>query len=207
MKTNLIFLLLIIFSSCKKQVNITDWEGAPLEWVVKEGNSYIISISSPFDHSVQIFKQSNKPIKKRNLNKNLKDFETWAFYKGVNTTGKVEYKSKINISKTITPGDGIIEGYIVHEFDSLFIKAFIFVDDDWYNEMDSTNILWGTLLSKQKQFNYQKLFDGLFVDTVFIDQRAFANNGLLRFEKIVVGDVNIETMRDENAKPTFMICQ
>jgi hypothetical protein len=99
------------------------------------------------------------------------------------------------IGNKINPNDGVINGLVIAKLNAKVYDIYIFVDEDWKNQIKNTNIVWGDDFSnkatlKEKKFDFSKSNNGVYYDIVrSITWKNYnpVNGGIL------VGDVNKNT--------------
>ena len=101
-------------------------------------------------------------------------FSLHGMYEGLMFKG--EYSSPggeilMRISNEMDTDDGIIEGYIVEVIENDLPTVYIFVDKDWKEQMDETNIIWGISFQNIKPFDFDKVSNGIFMDKIIDDNR------------------------------------
>jgi len=99
---------------------------------------------------------------------------------------------KMEVDSTFDIDDGIIEGYIVERYLNDTFEIFIFLDEDWKKEIPITNIIWGKDYSKTKQFIFNEVERGVYMDKIIDDARRFDYNYLQSNTGIIVGDATQE---------------
>ena len=110
----------------------------------------------------------------------------------------------MTIDNDLDPNDGVIQGYIVENFENKTPYAYIYLDDDWKKQIGETNIIWGKDLNITKKFEWIEVADGIYMNRIEDDKERFdvldINN---RESGIFVGDFTIEdTKKTSNDKWT-----
>lgn len=74
----------------------------------------------------------------------------------------------IDIGPKMDPTDGIIEGFILGKYEEDNFVFYLFVDEDWKEKIEFTNILYANDLTnpKIKQFDFSNFKDGIYIDKV-----------------------------------------
>ncbi|MFH0875481.1 MAG: hypothetical protein V1859_06070 [archaeon] len=105
--------------------------------------------------------------------------------------------AKISIGNEMDPYDGIINGFILGKIENETVVYYIFVDEDWKNNMTFTNILWSSNLKNAdatsiRQFDFSNGQDGIYYDKI-------DNFGNWFFGKrkggIFVGEITLDTLK------------
>ena len=120
-------------------------------------------------------------------------YEGW--YKG--QYFKREFYQGSQLVKKIAPGmnpqNDIIEGFIVENIEEGIPIVFIFLDQDWRNEVNHTKIFWGKSYQNKKDFNFSnEISNGVYLDIIQDDTERFENSFALHSGGIMVGDITLD---------------
>ncbi len=114
--------------------------------------------------------------------------------------------TKIKISNKMDSDDGIIEGLIAARLENGKFVFYIFVDEDWKEQMPFTNIVWGDDWSnrntmKQRVFDFSMVDNGVYVDKI-------EDSGWLDYDPIkggiIVGKITINDVLNDNTNSTYI---
>jgi hypothetical protein len=114
---------------------------------------------------------------------------------------KNEYSERNNVLMSITsnlnPNDGIINGFIVIKFEGnpVIPVAYVFLDEDWKNNVEETTIFWGKRYENKKEFSFKEVSKGVYMDKIEDDPDRYSNNYTFRYGGVVVGN----SLTDKNA--------
>ncbi len=116
-------------------------------------------------------------------------------------------KIRMEITKNLVPGDGILQGIIIERIDDGQPVAFIFIDEDWRNKLgDTVNIVWGKKYQNMKKFEYKEIEDGIYMNQILDDNNRFIQTfNDVHFGGIVVGNVNIKDVQEGNTDRTVIM--
>ena len=111
-----------------------------------------------------------------------------------------EFEVLMAIGSDLNPNDGVIQGYIVENFENNTPYAYIYLDEDWRKKIGDTNIIWGKDFDRIKAFEWTKVGDGVYMNRIEDDMARFAAGDInTRESGIFVGDVTLEdTKKDTN---------
>jgi len=112
---------------------------------------------------------------------------------------------KLRITTDLDPNNGIPEGWIAEYIEGKDVIAYIFVDEDWKNQIGNTNIIWGTELQFIKKFMYNPLSTGVYMDSIIDDPERFNKDYTERDGGIVVGNADSENAMYDNWDGTIII--
>jgi hypothetical protein len=101
----------------------------------------------------------------------------------------------MRITNIINPNDGIINGFILGKEESNIYSFYIFLDEDWKNQVPSTNILWGDDFENPetlniKPFDFSDSQNGIYVNKLDYDIDWFQKSP--RKGGIIVGEINTD---------------
>lgn len=108
---------------------------------------------------------------------------------------------KMRINKKMDPNDGIIEGFMVAEIENAteeIIWIYIFVDEDWKQQLEFTNIFFGMFYQYWKQFKFTEVSKGIYMDKVMDDPARHMEDYAIAAGGIIVGDVTPEDIINSN---------
>lgn len=112
---------------------------------------------------------------------------------------------KLRITTDLNPNNGIPEGWIAEYIQGKDVIAYIFVDEDWKNQISNTNIIWGSELQFIKKFVYNPISTGVYMDSIVDDPERFHNDYTKRDGGIVVGNANSENAMFDDWEGTTVI--
>jgi hypothetical protein len=120
------------------------------------------------------------------------------FYKGEYFEGQKAQNGilKIRIGSGFKPDDGVMEGYIIERKLNNSFEVFIFLDEDWRKQMPSTNIVWGSDYSKIKQFIFNKIAEGVYMDKMIDEPSRFEFNYRQSNTGIIVGNADLTDVQN-----------
>lgn len=99
----------------------------------------------------------------------------------------------IQISKRITPKDGIAEGYFVPEFTTRdgneVVKVTVYLDDDFLDLVPEPTIVYGWDWDNEAAFNRVEVREGLYSDSVIIDDAERMRSDQRSEIGVTVGEV------------------
>jgi hypothetical protein len=123
-------------------------------------------------------------------------FETMFLDIGFGNDTEDNYKkySLMEIDPELDPTDGIIEGFILGKYEDDEFVFYIFVDEDWKNNLEYTNIIYGNNIDsfKFKQFDFSIEEKGVYVDKIKGDFDWFTSSP--RMGGVYVGEISLETI-------------
>jgi hypothetical protein len=129
------------------------------------------------------------------INGTTTSFEYEGYYKGKYFTRHFpgEEPFLIRINPEMKPADGVMEGYLVERFINDTYQVFIFLDNDWKQEIPDTNIVWGKDYVFARPFDFSnEISPGLYMDEILDDPRRFGWNHRVSYSAILVGDITQE---------------
>ncbi|MFH2019894.1 MAG: hypothetical protein ABIJ34_00620 [archaeon] len=119
--------------------------------------------------------------------------------------------AKIKISQNMNPNDGIMNAFILAKVENKEFVFYLFVDEDWKNQIGFTNIMWGDNLKdinnvKVRSFDFEKFDKGIYYDKI-TDAVWFKKdtNGGIFLGEITKTDLGLKSEKDLNA--TFIYVQ
>jgi len=112
---------------------------------------------------------------------------------------------KLKITTDLNPNNGIPEGWIAEYIKGREVTAYIFIDEDWRNQIGDTNIIWGSELQFIKKFVYNPLSTGVYMDSIIDDPARFNEDYTESDGGIVVGNANSENALYDNWEGTTVI--
>ena len=98
----------------------------------------------------------------------------------------------MRIDTSMTPGDGIIEGFILEKIENDVPIAYIFLDEDWKEQVGNTNIYWGDSWAFNKSFEFNSIQEGIYMEKIEDDKSRFSEDYKIRLYGIIVGDLTFE---------------
>ncbi|MBI2138817.1 hypothetical protein HYU13_04460 [Candidatus Woesearchaeota archaeon] len=114
-------------------------------------------------------------------------------------TDPAEERVLMRIGPSMKPHDGVIEGFIIEKVKDGKPLLFIFLDNDWRNNVQNTTIFWGKAYQNDKLFNFSfEVSKGVYLDWVEDDAERFENNYNIHNGGVWVGELK------ENRKSTII---
>jgi hypothetical protein len=179
----------------------------PSSWIEEDRatnkKDFIINIKKATEDNSLIFSNQQD----YQVNDDLISFFHYGYYKGFffrnvysdkEITSETELReyAKIIISNRLVPNDGIIEAYVLAKRNGNNFEFFIFVDEDWKNQLAYTNIVWGNDFSDKNTlnlfpFDFSTSKEGIYIMKINGDLNWFELNP--RTGGIMVGEVNLDT--------------
>ena len=103
----------------------------------------------------------------------------------------------MRITNIINPNDNIINGFILGKEENNIYSFYIFLDEDWKNKIESTNILWGDNFRDPdtlnvKPFDFSKSEKGIYINKIDNDIDWFRKRP--RKGGIIVGEIDKNTL-------------
>jgi hypothetical protein len=108
----------------------------------------------------------------------------------------------------MNPNDGVIDSFILGKVEDTEFVFYIFVDEDWKNKIEFTNILYGRNFNSQgtlllRNYNFDEIKPGIYMDKIddynsWYDQDPVSGG-------IMVGEINIEDLSKEQVNSTFIM--
>lgn len=103
----------------------------------------------------------------------------------------------MRITNIITPKDNKINGFILGKEENNIYSFFIFLDEDWKDNLEFTNILWGDNFNDPdtlnvRPFDFSKNEKGIYINEIKDDIDWFKKRP--REGGIVVGEINKEIL-------------
>jgi hypothetical protein len=129
-------------------------------------------------------------------------FSQKVIYEG--NTENYEYSENnrvfLRFTNDMIPNDGIPEGYILEKFENKKPVAYIFIDEDFADEFDYVNIVWGKNLQYEKEFSFDILGEGIYYDRIEDDINRFSDNFRSHSGGIYAGYVFRDDLANRNYK-------
>lgn len=102
------------------------------------------------------------------------------FYDGEYFTGKsfsINDSVVMSIDEDLNPDDNVIDGFILDRFEDDELFSYIFVDDDWKNQVLDSEIVHGKNFENVIKFNFTKqISKGVYMMKIKEDLSRFSNN-------------------------------
>lgn len=129
-------------------------------------------------------------------------FEIESYYKGDQFYDEAikDGKVKMRITNDMTPGDGVIDGFMTEKYEDGKWIVDIFVDSDWKQQIPQTNIFWGTMYDQEKKFVFTEISRGIYHDQIIDDSERLFEDARIRTFGIIVGDIT----KGDTSKKTLM---
>ena len=147
------------------------WSDEPEDWVKKDGKVRHIDVL-----------EATKAASRMDVNGQQYEtetigtvFETEGWYQGNNfkTEYVVDDKVLMRITPDMTPGDGVIEGFVMERIEDV-PYILIFLDEDWKNTIPNTMIYWGKRRQMEALFDFtQEVSSGVYLNKVPDDPERF----------------------------------
>ncbi|MBW3004425.1 hypothetical protein KY310_01165 [Candidatus Woesearchaeota archaeon] len=190
-----ILVIIILFAYFMFKPAAEYYTDEPSDWVEtvgvaeKEINVDKVSKGQAFDNERNLYFY---------INGTKTSFEYEGYYKG-NYFSK-EYAENgavlMRVNPEMKPNDGIIEGVLVERFINNTYQVFIFVDEDWKNNIPYTNIVWGEDYVFEVPFEFKEISSGIYLTQIDDDPRRFGLNHRVSFSGIIVGDITQQQVKD-----------
>ncbi len=124
----------------------------------------------------------------------------------------IDENTLIQILPNMNPEDGVINGFILAKAENESFVFYLFVDQDWRNKIQFTNILWGDDLTdpstlKVRPYDFSEEQDGIYVDKIDYDIgwiKKDTNGG------VFLGEIDLNTLKiksQKNLNATFIYVQ
>jgi len=103
----------------------------------------------------------------------------------------------MRITNTISPKDNVINGFILGKEENKQYSFYIFLDEDWKNKVEFTNILWGDDFRNPdtlhiQPFDFSKNERGVYINKIKEDIGWFEKRP--RKGGIIIGEINKNTL-------------
>jgi hypothetical protein len=117
----------------------------------------------------------------------------------------------MRISNEMNPKDNTIDGFIIGKVENGTYVFYIFVDEDWKQRLEYTNILWGNDFTDSstlhiKRFDFSNSVNGVYVNKLDSDVDWFKQNPVSG--GIAVGEIDFDVLKkiinQEETNSTFM---
>jgi len=112
---------------------------------------------------------------------------------------------KMKISEEMNPNDGIIEGFILVRLENEELVFHVFLDEDWKNNVEYTNILWTNDFTTNdvnvNKFDFTESHNGIYINKIqgnFDWFKKRTNGG------IYVGEIDDEVIKKTEYDGTLM---
>jgi len=197
--TLLIVLLLVLLSRPERPPEIIGYTDNPEDWVEEVNGKKEILLEeitngkSFKDGSTQQFIDGEL----------WTAFELQGVYKGKIFSG--EYKEDgltlMRIDSIMDPKDGIIEAYIIENIvnkNTKEVDAYIFVDEDWKEQVSFTNIMWGAFYQNTKPFQFTEISEGIYMDKIKDSPGRFQENFAITRGGVAIGDISTSDIENNN---------
>ena len=121
-----------------------------------------------------------------------------------------EYKKDatviLRVNQEMNPNDGIIEAYIAEDIKEGRIFAYVFVDEDWKEAIgDDTNILWGSNHQNIKEFVFNEISKGIYMDQIEDDRSRFNEDFSESKGGVSVGSLTLKNVEEENISNVIFV--
>jgi hypothetical protein len=82
--------------------------------------------------------------------------------------------AKMQITNEFVSGDSVVNGFVLAREENSKLVFYIFVDEDWRNKLEYTNILWGDDFKQAdklnlREFDFSRQEDGVYIDKLETD--------------------------------------
>jgi hypothetical protein len=122
-------------------------------------------------------------------------FSISGFYEGESFIGEYRdaaNRTRMKITPSMQPGNGIAEGYIAELVIDGEPTLFIFVDEDWKDQIPDTKIYFGRSFENEIEFDFENPTEkknGVYMMRVLDDPKRFENNFSTHFGGVYLGDL------------------
>jgi len=137
-------------------------------------------------------------------------FFSYGSYNGLPFTSYYEKDNikLIEISPSLDPDDGIIQIFILAKNDVSGFIFYIFVDDDWKNQLEHTNIIYGRDFSipitlTSKPYNFEEIKPGIYMDSITDYNNWYDEDPVTG--GILVGEINTEDLDKNQINSTYIM--
>lgn len=178
----LIFIILISNIFFKKSNN-------PKEWVIKNN----ISVYKATDglSYYDIIGQQNFEMDTVFINDGRYVGKYFKNYFEENNQIKLRFSQKLK-------KDNIPDIFIFEKLENNEPYVYIFVDEDWKNQIKETNIIYGSKYQNIKKFTYTELEKGIYYEKIKDDIERFSDNYKIHYSGILVGKITKEDIEKNN---------
>ena len=181
----IILLALVIINIPKKD----SYSEEPKLWIETKGSEKEINVEKATDGQSHFDRDMGQQYETETIGTAF-DLEGW--YKG--NYFKREYmednRVTIRISNEMQPNDGVIEGFVMEKIENNIPYLYIFLDEDWKNNVENTNIYWGRSYQNKKIFDFSsQISAGIYMNKVKDDENRFQNNYGLHIGGVYAGDL------------------
>jgi hypothetical protein len=116
----------------------------------------------------------------------------------VNDSDNLDKYILIKIGPELNPNDGIIEGFILGKYEGEEFVFYMFVDQDWRDNLEYTNIVYGNNIKNAniRQFDYSKVVNGIYIDKITGDFNWFETSP--RIGGVYLGEIDLNTIDNNN---------
>ena|GEM_PF-5522907 len=130
-------------------------------------------------------------------------FELEGYYKGNKFFNQAieDDEVKMKLTNEMVPRNGVIEGFMTETRKQGKWVVDIFVDEDWKNQLEFTNIYWGFGFDKERPMVFTEISPGIYHDSIIDDENRFEDNARMRMSGIIVGDIT----KEDTANKTIMV--
>lgn len=184
----ILFIVALIIIYALIQPKKIKYSKNPKDWIEKKGNIKEINVEKATEGK-GYFNVNNQQYKFLSVNT---VFGYDGIYKGVifknkhfNEQGKVV----IEITQDLVPNDNILQGIIVEKFEAGKPVVYIFLDEDWKKRFPKINIAWGKTYQNFKQFDFNEISEGIYVERIEDDHKRFNEDFSMSQGGIIVGNL------------------
>lgn len=96
---------------------------------------------------------------------------------------------RMRITQELKPNDGVLDGIIVERVVNNTVEAWIFLDNDWKQQVPNAVIWWGKTYERRRPFAWKELTAGVYVDMVVDDRARFNSDWSASQGGVLVGDM------------------
>ncbi len=83
----------------------------------------------------------------------------------------------MSVDDDLNPGDGVVDGFIFDRFEGDELFSYVFVDDDWKNNVFDSEIVHGKDFENVQKFDFtNQVSEGVYMMKVKEDLSRFSNN-------------------------------
>ena len=108
------------------------------------------------------------------------------------------YELLMEIGHEMDTKDGVIQGYMVETFENEKPYVYIYLDEDWKQQVGDTNIIWGLDLDNIQEFKWSEVGDGIYMNKIMDDINRFNMDDIsYRESGIFVGDITLADIKTD----------
>lgn len=118
-------------------------------------------------------------------------FTSEGWYKGKHFSDEYRENNTIlmKITNKLKPDDGIIDGFVLETLENGVPTMYVFLDDDWQQQIPQTKLYWGKNFQNEQNFDFSSSQNGVYMNKVQDDPTRFENNYALHYGGMYVGEL------------------